>query len=191
LAAAVEEFADRGYSATRLDDVARRADIAKGTIYLYYASKEELFQAVVRGAVAPQLAQLEAAAVSYSGSAESFLRGPFLLLQSHLLGSDVRKLLRVLLVEGSQFPELTEFYYREVVSRGLALMSALIARGVERGEFRETALSEMPQPLIAGALLGLLWESLFGRALPLDTERLLETHISLILDGLKPRPGTS
>jgi AcrR family transcriptional regulator len=189
LSAALEEFAEKGYAATRLDDVARRANVAKGTIYLYYAGKVELFQAVIRRVLAPQLDQLEIMALSYQGSIEAFLRGPFLTLQRHLLQSDVRRLLRVLLAEGPLFPELTELYYREVVSRGMAVMRDLIARGVERGEFRETALTELPQPLIAGALVSLMWESLFGRYHPIDTDCLLETHISVLLDGLKPRPG--
>jgi AcrR family transcriptional regulator len=187
LAAALEEFAEKGYAATRLEDVARRAGVAKGTIYLYYDGKELLFQTVVRRAVTPQLDQLERTVENYPGSAESFLRGPFLTLQRQLVQSDVRRLLRVFLAEGTAFPELTEFYYREVVSRGMAILRSLIERGVENGEFRRTALSALPQPLVAGALTALLWESLFGLEHPLDTERMLETHIDLILDGLKTR----
>lgn len=187
LVAALDEFAEKGYAAARLDDVAKRAGVAKGTIYLYYAGKEALFQSVVRRAVVPQLDQFENAAASYSGSVEAFLRGPFLMLQKQLLLSDMRRLLRVFIAEGPLFPELTEFYYREVVSRGLGVMRAMIARGVERGELRETALDEFPQPLIAGALVGLIWESLFGRDHPLDIGRMLETHLTLMLDGLKAR----
>jgi len=190
LAAALEAFATSGYAATRLDDVARRAGVAKGTIYLYYAGKEQLFQAVVRRAVVPQLDHIERQAFAYPGPVEAFLRGPFLGLQHHLLQSDLRRLVRVMLTEGPLFPELTEFYYREVIARGLGVLRALIARGVERGEFRPTALAELPQPLIASAVLALLWESLFGHLHPLDTERLLETHVSLLLDGLRA-PRTS
>jgi AcrR family transcriptional regulator len=189
LAAAVEEFAAKGYAAARLDDVARRAGVAKGTIYLYYAGKDELFQAVVRRAIVPHLDHLEALALASSSSVEAFLRGPFLGLQRHLLRSDVRRLVRVMLAEAPLVPGLSEFYYREVVARGLGILRTLIARGVERGEFRPTALAELPQPLIAGAVLALLWEWLFGRHHPLDTERLLETHISLLLEGLKARPS--
>ena len=188
LAAALEEFATRGYAATRLDDVARRAGVAKGTIYLYYAGKEQLFQAVVRRAVVPQLDDLERRALAESGPVEAFLRGPFIRLQLHLLQSDLRRLVRVMLTEGPLFPELTAFYYHEVIARGLAMLRALIARGVERGEFRATALGELPQPLVASTVLALLWESLFGHLHPLETERLLVTHISLLLDGLKAPP---
>jgi AcrR family transcriptional regulator len=189
LAAALEEFAEKGYAATRLEDVARRACVAKGTIYLYYQGKEHLFQTVVRRTVSPRLDQLEQMAATYPGSAEAFMRGPFLALQRHLVQSDVRKLLRVFLAEGPLFPELTDFYYREVVARGMAIMRSLIVKGVANGEFRQTALSELPQPLVGGMLVAILWESLFGRQHPLDTERMLDTHISLLLDGLKARPG--
>jgi AcrR family transcriptional regulator len=190
LIAALEEFAENGYAAARLDNVARRAGVAKGTIYLYFASKEKLFQAVVQQAVTPQLDEIEHLAQTHSGSVEDFLRGPFVMLQRQLLRSDLRRLLRVLLTEGLLFPELTEFYYKEVVSRGLAVIRTLIAQGVETGELRETSLVDLPQPLIAGALVALLWESLFGRLHPLDSDRLLETHLSVILDGLKTRPSS-
>jgi AcrR family transcriptional regulator len=189
LAAALEEFAEKGYAAARLDDVAQRAGVAKGTIYLYYSGKEELFKAVVRRTVMPRLDQIEAVALSYPGTVESFLRGPFLMLQQHLLQSDMRRLLRVFLAEGPLFPDLTAFYYHEVVSRGLRVLRTLIARGVERGELRETGLAELPQPLIAGMLVALLWEALLGRHAPLDTARLLETHVDVLLDGLKKRDG--
>lgn len=187
LAAALEEFAEKGYAASRLDDVARRAGVAKGTIYLYYAGKEDLFEAVVRRAVSPEFDRVEQLALTFPGSVEAFLRGPFLMLQHYLLRSDARRLVRVFMVEGPLFPELTAFYYREVASRGIAMMRAMISRGVERGEFRETALTELPQPLIAGAVMALMWESLFGHLAPLDTDRFLETHIDLLLDGLKRR----
>jgi AcrR family transcriptional regulator len=189
LAAALEEFAEKGYAAARLDDVARRAGVAKGTIYLYYSGKEELFKAVVRRAVAPELEQMQALALSFPGTSEAFLRGPFRLLLRHLLRSDLRRLVRVFLVEGPAFPDLTEFYYREVVQRGMDVIRAVLAQGVARGEFRQTGLLEYPQPLIASALVALLWEWLLGRHAPLDVDRLLDAHLDVLLDGLKAHPA--
>jgi AcrR family transcriptional regulator len=186
LAAALDEFAEKGFAATRLDDVARRAGIAKGTIYLYYASKDELFRAVVRRLV-PRFDEIERMLQADSGPTEAMLRGPFLELQRQLLQTDLPRLLTVLLAEGARFPDLVEVYYQEALAPALGVVRAIIQRGVERGEFRETTLVEQPQPLIAGLLVAVVWQSLLGHLHPLDTERLLETHMGVLLDGLMIR----
>lgn len=190
LEAALEEFARKGYAAARLDCVAQRAGIAKGTIYLYFSSKEELFKATVRHALFPQVAQLEALIPTFSGTTEAFLRGPFKELQRLVLRSDLRLLARILITEGHAFPDLTEFYYQEVIQRGMNAMRAVVARGVARGEFRESGLTEHPQPLMASAILAVVWQWLLDRHEPLDVERLLDTHIDLLLEGLKVRPAS-
>lgn len=185
LGAALAEFAANGYAATRLDDVARRAGISKGTIYLYFDSKEELFKEVVRRSVVPQLENLRAAVDGFSGSVEDFIRTRFKEFELRLIESEVRFIFRLLVAEGHKFPDLTRFYFDEVIGRGMAVLRRLVARGVAQGEFRPTALDEVPQLLVAPALLGLLWKALFDRYRPLDLERMLETYVDLILNGLK------
>ena len=185
LGAALAEFAANGYAATRLDDVARRAGISKGTIYLYFDSKEELFKEVVRRSVVPQLENLRAAVDGFSGSVEDFIRTRFKEFELRLVESEVRFIFRLLVAEGHKFPDLTQFYFDEVIGRGMAVLRRLVARGVAQGEFRPTALDEVPQLLVAPALLGLLWKALFDRYRPLDLERMLETYVDLILNGLK------
>jgi AcrR family transcriptional regulator len=188
LAAALDEFAEKGFTAARLADVARRAGIAKGTIYLYYSSKHELFRAVIRGLL-PRYGEIERMVLDYPGSTEALLRGPFVEVQRQLLQTDLPSLLSVLLTEGQRVPDLVEFYYREALSPALGVARAII----QRGEFRETALVELPQPLIAGVLVAIVWNSLLGKVHPVDTGQLLETHIDLLLDGLTLRttPGRS
>ena len=188
LDAALAEFAANGYAATRLDDVARRAGISKGTIYLYFDSKEELFRGVVRRSVVPQLDVLRAAVEGFGGSAEAFLRTRFKEFALRLVDSEVRFIFRLLVAEGHKFPDLTRFYADEVIGRGMAVLRRLVARGVARGEFRPTALDEVPQLLIAPALLGLLWKALFDRHRPLDLELMLDTYVDLLLNGLKAEP---
>ncbi len=185
LGAALAEFAANGYAATRLDDVARRAGISKGTIYLYFDSKEELFREVVRRSVVPQLENLRAAVDGFSGSVEDFIRTRLKEFELRLIESEVRFIFRLLVAEGHKFPDLTQFYFDEVIGRGMAVLRRLVARGVAQGEFRPTALDEVPQLLVAPALLGLLWKSLFDRYRPLDLERMLETYVDLVLNGLK------
>ena len=189
LSAAFAEFAANGYDATRLDDVARRAGVAKGTIYLYFESKEDLFKAMVRRAVVPRLEDLAGAVDGLAGSAEGFLRGPFREFVVRLIDSEARFIVRLLIAEGHRFPDLTRFYFDEVVGRGMAVLRRLVARGVELGEFRPTALDEFPQLLIAPAVMGLVWKSLFDSYRPLDLDRLIGAHIDLVLNGLKRADG--
>jgi AcrR family transcriptional regulator len=189
LEAALAEFSEFGFGAARLENVAKRAGIAKGTVYLYFASKEELFEAVVKRAVSPMIATVGPAMQTFSGTTEDFLRGPFLQTVRLLLKSDARHLARIMLTEGHAFPEVVAFYFREIVQPGMAMLRAIVARGVANGEFRKTGLEEYPQPLMASPLLLLLWQAVFGKyAPPLDVDKVLEIHIDLLLRGLKAHP---
>ena len=187
LDAALAEFAEHGYGAARLDRVAQQAGIAKGTIYLYFPSKEELFKAVALRAIMPQMHVITVLTQTFSGSMEEFIRGPFKEAQLQLLRSDMRHLGRILLTEGRSFPDLTAFYLTEIVQRGVAALRGVVSRGVASGEFRHSGLDQMPHPLMAAAVMGLLWHSLLERHAPLDVEQLLNTHLDVLLEGLKAR----
>jgi len=179
VAAALDEFTARGFAATRLDDVARRAGVAKGTIYLHFADKEALFQELLRSAIVPLVAQLmgpPAAGVSaramLEGFAETFVR--------EVVTTRRGDILRLIMAEGARFPSLAEFHYRNVVEPGLAGLRRMIAYGVERGEIRHPALVQFPQLAVAPALLAVIWQGLFGRLAPLDVQTMLRAHIDLI-----------
>ncbi|MBI3924806.1 MAG: TetR/AcrR family transcriptional regulator [Armatimonadetes bacterium] len=184
--AALRAFAEKGYADTRLDDVARSAGISKGTIYLYFPSKDELFKAVVRRSVVPLLEALQARLERLEGSTEQFLRQELKGLLRSVLETDARHVVRLIVSEGHRFPDLTEFYFREVVRRGLESLQGILARGEERGEFRPTGLKDAPQLLLAPALMALLWKSTFEAYRPLDLEHFLDTHIDILMDGLRP-----
>ena len=179
VAAAFDEFVARGFAATRLDDVARRAGVAKGTIYLHFKDKESMFEELVRIVIVPVVERL-AALPPPSGSvrdtveafATNFLREV----------ADTRRgdLVRLIVAEGPRFPAVADFYYREVVSRGIAGMRALIELGIARGEIRETELARFPQIMIAPAIVGVIWKSLFERHSPLDAHEMLRVHLDLI-----------
>src|SRR5947209_18836920 len=136
VAAALEEFVDRGFAATRLEDVARRAGVTKGTVYLYFDSKEALFKAVVRETIVPVIARGEALAQSFTGSArelvEQLVREYWRLVGETALAG-VPKLM---MADAATLPELWRFYYEEVVTRGHRLMAGVIERGIKNGEFR-------------------------------------------------------
>jgi AcrR family transcriptional regulator len=179
LAAALEEFASSGFAAARLDDVARRAGVAKGTIYLYFRDKESLFQELVRTMIGPIVGALEAAPLADLSAravaetiAEIFLREVF--------ATRRKDVIRLIIAEGPRFPKLAEIYYHEVIERVTAAMRALMQRAVARGELPHDALARFPQLLIAPALVAVVWTSLFDRFSPLDVRELLAAHIDLI-----------
>jgi AcrR family transcriptional regulator len=183
--AAFQEFAAKGFAGTRLEDVAARARVSKGLPYLYFKTKEELFKAVVKSIVTPAFDAMRTEIETTTLSTEAFLKGPFLAFIQNIVGSRRATIARLLIAEGPKHPELTAFYYEHILSRGMATLRALIDRGVERGEFRATPLRDFPQLLIAPVLTAILWRTLFERHHHLDTDRLLETHISLLLDAIR------
>jgi AcrR family transcriptional regulator len=179
LAAALEEFVARGFAAARLDDVARRAGVAKGTIYLYFRDKESLFQELVRTMLSPMVGAIEAAPAAdlpVRAVAETIID----LFVREIYGTRRKDVIRLIISEGTRFPKLAEFYYREVIGRVLPAMHALLARGVERGELDNDALARFPQLLIAPGLVAILWNGLFGRFAPLDVRDLMRAHLDLI-----------
>ncbi len=178
LAAALDEFSLHGFEAARLDEVARRAGIAKGTIYLYFHGKESLFQELVREMLTPVVGAIEA-----MGEADLPLRA----LADRIADFFVREVydtrrrdvIRLMMAEGPRFPKLAEFYYREVLSRIVAAMRALLARAAARGEV-PASLVEYPQLVVAPGLVAIVWSGLFERFEPLDVRAMMKTHIDLL-----------
>jgi AcrR family transcriptional regulator len=185
VAAAFEEFAAKGYAATRLEDVASRARVSKGLPYLYFKTKEALFKAVVKSVITSHFDVIRGKMETTELSAEAFLKGPFLSFIQELVGSRRAFIARLLIAEGHKHPELTAFYYEQVLSRGVATLSRLIERGIERGEFKPTPLRDYPQLLVAPVLTAIFWRQLFERHHHLDTDALLKTHIDLMLDAIR------
>ncbi|MCJ7599514.1 MAG: TetR/AcrR family transcriptional regulator [Methyloceanibacter sp.] len=183
--AAFEEFAAKGFAGTRLEDVAARAKVSKGLPYLYFKTKEELFKAVVRSVITSHFEVMRGQMETTTLSVEDFLKGPFLAFMQELVGSKRAFIARLLIAEGHKHPELTKFYYDNVVSRGTEAMTLMIDRGIERDEFRPTALRDFPQLLFAPVLTAILWRALFERHRHLDTDKMLQTHIGLLVDAIR------
>lgn len=177
--AALDEFIDRGYAATRLDDVARRAGVAKGTIYLHFKDKEALFQELVRAALVPLIGRL-AAPPPAGGSVRAVLERFAETFVQEVVTTRRGAIVRLIVAEGPRFPDIADFYYREVVSRGLAGMRALIELGIARGEIRHLGLKDFPQIVVAPAMVAVIWQGLFGRHAPLDATAMLRVHLDMI-----------
>ena len=184
-AAAMTEFARKGYAATRIIDVARRAGVSKGLLYLYFKTKEDLFKSVVRSVVLPRVAALKSAADSSELSVEEFLRGPFTELAMNVADSDAEIVVRLLIAEGPKHPDLTAYYCNEVIQAGMQIVRSLLEKGVERGEIRASAVQDFPQLLFSGVLVSTIWKSLFDRHHPIDTKAMIKAHIELMITALK------
>lgn len=192
LAAALDCFVEKGFAATRMEDIARRAGVAKGTFYLYFPSKQAVFEALVRESLLPRVAALEAASRAAGGSASNRLR--------HLLASQapivtnprIVALPKLVIAEAGNFPEMARFYRQEVIGRALALLTGLLRDGVAAGEFRPMPDAEMTARLfMAPVLLSALWQASFApvEEAPLPVERLLATHADLFLRSIAADPG--
>jgi len=185
LDAALDVFAEKGFADARLDDVAARAGVAKGTLYLYAESKQALFEALVRSGIVAPLAAIERQVLALDAPAEAMLRALFAALRREVLETRRKEIVRLVIAEAGRFPDVAAFYHREVVGRGMALLRGIAERAVERGEFRSDELVRFPQLAIAPALVALLWANLFERFEPLDAEAMLDAHLGLLLRALK------
>jgi AcrR family transcriptional regulator len=187
LSAALESFAERGFAATRIEDVAARAGISKGTLYLYFDGKEELFKAVVRQALLPNLARIEALAASFEGPSASLLER-LLATVAGVVESRVGAIPKLVIAEAGNFPDLARFYLDEVVHRGLGLIAGILRRGVARGEFRAIDVDHAVFCVIAPLLIAALWKSSLephDQTGPLDVQALVRAHLDLLLRGLE------
>ena len=182
--AAFAAFAEKGYAATRIDDVAKRAGVSKGLTYLYYKTKEDLFKAVVRNVVVRRVDALLDDVDSTELSSEAFIRGPMLTFMKRVPGSPIAIVIRLLIAEGRRHPDLVDYYYENVVARGLDAIRRFVERGVQRGEFKPEARDLQPQLFLAPMMLSMIWRLLFSEK-PLDTDRLMEDQVDLLLAQLK------
>jgi AcrR family transcriptional regulator len=180
LQAALDVFAERGFEAARLDDVAARAGVAKGTLYLYFDDKEALFEDVLRSAVSPILERLDLLAAEPDLPTDRILEALFAAFEEEVLGTKRKLLLRLIIAEGPRFPRIAQFYYRNVVSRIMLLIAKVAERGVERGELSSDAFARYPQLVAAPLLIAVVWDALFARIKPLDVADFLRAHRQVI-----------
>ena len=191
ISAALASFAERGFAATRLDDIAERAGVTRGTLYLYFPSKEELFKAVVRQSIVPIIARGEELVAQSQEPSSALLAKVLLMMPTAVAGSPVSAIPKLVISEARNFPDLAQFYLKEVIRRGRRLLTAIIARGVERGEFRAVDRDYIFFSLMSPLLVAMLWkhslEPYDGKRL--DVQALFRTHLDLLQHGLLKREG--
>lgn len=193
LDAALDLFVEKGYAATRLDDVASRAGVSKGTLYLYYASKDELFKAVVRENLVPLIENFRRDIEHSDASGETLLQAFFEGWWSRVGATRLAGIVKLIMGEAGNFPELAQFFFEEVSQPNLRLLADIVERGIASGEFRpvdvEVAVHAWMSPLILKAIWTHSIQPCCPSAPVIPAERFLETHLDLILHCLKPVAG--
>jgi AcrR family transcriptional regulator len=187
LDAALACFAQKGFAATRLDDIAAKAGITKGTIYLYFDSKQALFEALARQSIGQQLDQVKVQLAAFTGSSADLLRLILTTMGHFAMSSDRVVLPRLVLAEAANFPQLAEFWRREIIDRGIGLFTTILERGIERGEFRRIEPQHAARLCVAPILMIVLWRTTFAQFddQPYDYQGLIDAHLQTLLSGLK------
>ncbi|KAA3450312.1 TetR/AcrR family transcriptional regulator [Mesorhizobium sp. SARCC-RB16n] len=189
LEAAFEEFTANGYAATRVEDVAARLGVTKGTIYLYFPTKDELFEAMHRQMSAP-FSDLRASVAVLEGSCSERLRALVRLAYEKVANDRrIRELLRLVLAEGARFPHMVDRHYEEFIAPVEDAIGALVREGVSSGEFRRTAVAVAPAVLVSPVLHATFLRLMFADRRPFDETTFMEAHIDLVLNGLLMRNG--
>jgi AcrR family transcriptional regulator len=191
LEAALSLFVERGFAGTRSEEVAQRAGVSKGTLYLYFPSKEDLFKAVIRTHLTVPIAECTALAERYEGPTAELLRTLIGMVWAQVGKTPAGSICKVIMAEARNFPEIAQFYVSEVIEPTHRLLAGTLARGISRGEFKPLANVDAAVPaLIAPSLLLAMHQHSVGACavctdLPKDDDEAIRVQMDLILDGLR------
>lgn len=192
LAAALDLFVERGYAATRLDDIASRAGVSKGTLYLYFANKEELFKALVRENIVVLLDRFRSEIADSDAPAEALIEQFLRSWWREFGGTRLAGIAKLIMAEAGNFPEVARFFHDEVIRPNGELFGSILARGIERGEFRPIDVELASHLFISPLVLKAMWTHSFDlcaiAGASVDPEPLLDAHLDLIRAALRPAP---
>lgn len=185
LAAALKTFTIKGFAATKLDEVAKEAGVSKGTVYLYFESKETLFQSVVNEFVLPHIESAEEQARQYSGSIKDLLHILLEQWRINVLETDLCGIPKMMVSEASNFPDLAQFYLDNVILRSRRFVANLITLGIERDEFRKCDTEHAARAFLAPLVFAAIWEhSLAPFDKSYDLKKYLNTHLDIFVRGI-------
>lgn len=187
LEAALDLFVEKGFAATRLEDVAARAGVSKGTLYLYFENKDALFKAVIQEGIIPVIAENEAIAARHTGCSFDLLEILLNNWWSKIGQTAFAGIPKLIVAEARNFPELALFYYENVISRGRALVGSALRRGMESGEFRSMEVETTVDVVIAPILMLLIWRFSMSccQNAESDPQLYLRIHMDLLRQGLR------
>lgn len=188
IAAGLAEFGARGFEAARIEDIARRAGIAKGTVFRYFPTKEALFEAAIISRIVPVFDRMVAVLESHQGPSMPLLAMLLERVYGQIAEPNLAILMRVIIAEGPRFPAILEIYHRESITRGQGLLRRIIERGVASGEFRASAATALPMVLMAPALMTVVWRLTFNALQPMPLEQFHAAHLAMLSAALGVQP---
>jgi AcrR family transcriptional regulator len=189
LEAALSVFAEKGFAATRMEDIAQRARVSKGTIYLYFQSKEAVFKSLLHETIAKRFSLLAELAREHHGPVLPLIAEILRQLGQFIATSNLVVLPKIVIAEAGNFPDLARIYRQEVAERGLKLFGGLLQTGIQRGEIRKVPLQHAIRLCVAPLLLAAIWRTTFAPmdAEPYDYNGFIEAHIETLLRGLSAK----
>ncbi len=192
LEAALAVFADKGFSAARMEDIAAKAGVTKGTIYLYFQSKEEVFKSLARQHVTDTLAMASEEARKFEGSTFDFLSVFVQRCACMISTSKAVALPKIIIAESGNFPELATFWRREVSDKTIAMLSSIIAKGIARGEIRDVPPEYVAKLCMAPMMMSLIWHSIVSDPddIPFDYKAFIAMHRDVLYRGLRADPAS-
>ena len=188
LDAALDLFVEKGFSATRVEEVAARAGVSKGTLFLYFQSKEDLFKAVVRENIANKFPTWQEEFVTFEGTSSEMLRYAMTSWWERIGKTRASGITKLVMSEAQNFPEIAEFYQEEVIKPGTAMIRSILARGVQSGEFREMDLEQAVHLIVAPMIFLMMWKHSMGAcatsAKIVDPEQFIHMQVDVLLHGM-------
>jgi len=189
LEAALHVFAAKGYAAARMEDIAARAGVTKGTIYLYFQSKEDVFKSLARRHVGDTLTEAAQQATVYRGSAREFLAMFFGIVGETIMEHGERAVLpKIIISESGNFPELVRFWRSEVIDKAMGMISGILAKGIASGEIRDLPTDYVARLCAAPIVMCIIWRTAIAPTdtVPFDYKRFLAIHLDVLMKGLAP-----
>ena len=188
LNAALDLFVEKGFSATRVEEVAARAGVSKGTLFLYFQSKEDLFKAVVRENIANKFPTWQEEFLSFEGTSSEMLRYALTSWWERIGKTRASGITKLVMSEAQNFPEIAAFYQEEVIKPGNAMIRRILERGVQSGEFRELDLEQTVHIIVAPMIFLMMWKHSMGAcaasAKIVDPEQFIHMQVDVLLHGM-------
>jgi AcrR family transcriptional regulator len=187
---ALELFVERGFAATRLDDVARQAGVSKGTLYLYFSSKEDLFKACVRETIVPMIQEFARQSEQSDARSEELFRAFFQTWWASFGATKLSGIIKLIIAEANNFPEVARFFNDEVITLNVAVLVQIVQRGIDRGEFVAIQIEPCVHVWMAPLVLRAIWAQSVGlvceESMALPAEKMIDLHVDQILKAIKP-----
>ncbi len=189
--AALDLFVEKGFAATRVDEVAARAGVSKGTLFLYFDSKEDLFKAVIRENIANLFPAWNEEFKTFEGSSAEMLHYAMDLWWLNVGNTPASGIVKLVISEAQNFPEVAAFYQKEVVEPGTGLLQSILQRGVDRGEFQSMDTSKSVFSMIAPMIFLMMWKHSMGACAAsaniIDPQEFIHMHVDLLLHGMSTK----